>query len=123
MNRPPEKRDARRVILPGPPHLRFHAGGQGFENIPMANLSHGGCLALVPSIQAGVFRSDLVIEDLVILHPGVFANPIKARVAWIMGAKDDTAAVGLQFLEMSSETRISLVSAVDAEIIGRIEER
>ena len=119
MDRPSEKRDARRVILPGPPMLRFHAGGQAFENIPMANLSHGGCLALIPSVQAGFFETDLVMEDLVILHPGVFANPIKARVAWVMGAKDDTAAVGIQFLEMSSETRISLVSAVDAEILGQ----
>lgn len=114
----PDLRDSRRVILQGQPQVRFRAGGQVFDRIPLANISHGGCLAIVPFQEAGALCLDTPVTELVIFHPGMTANPITARVAWTMAhAEGDQVAVGLQFREMSSDTRIALVAVVDSSIL------
>jgi hypothetical protein len=114
----PELRDSRRVILSGQAQVRFQAAGQLFDRIPMANLSHGGCLVMVPFQEAGALCLDTPVSDLMVTYPGMPANPITARVAWTMAhAEGDTVAVGLQFSEMSSDTRIALVALVDTVIL------
>ena len=114
----PELRDSRRVILQGQPQVRFRAAGQLFDRIPMANISHGGCLAIVPFQEAGALCLDTPVTELVIFHPGMTANPISARVAWTMAhAEGDQVAVGLQFREMTRDTRIALVAVVDSSIL------
>lgn len=114
----PEQRDSRRVILPGPAQARFHAADQTFDRVPLSNLSHGGCLLMIPFQEAGALCLDTPVSDLVITTPGMPADPIRARVAWTMAhAEGDTVAVGLQFLEMASPTRIALVALVDAAIL------
>lgn len=114
----PESRDNRRVILQGQPQVRFRAAGHVFDRIPMANLSHGGCLAIVPFQEAGALCLDTPVTELVISHPGMTANPMTARVAWTMAhAEGDQVAVGLQFTEMASDTRIALVAVVDSAIL------
>ena len=113
-----EKRDGRRVILPGQAQLRFKAAGQIFDRIPMANISHGGCLCMIPFQEAGAICLDTPVSELVIFHPGMTANPIAARVAWSMAhAEGDQVAVGLQFLAMGSDTRIALVAVIDSAIL------
>ena len=112
-----EKRDSRRVILQGPAMVRFRAAGQIFDRLPLANLSHGGCLAVVPFEEAGALCIDTPVTELVITYPGMPANPMAARVAWTMAhAEGDHVAVGLQFQEMASDTRIALVALVDSTI-------
>ena len=114
----PELRDSRRVILNGQPQVRFRAAGRLFDRIPLANLSHGGCLAIIPFQEAGALCLDTPVTELVIFHPGMTANPITARVAWTMAhAEGDQVAVGLQFAEMASDTRIALVAVVDSAIL------
>jgi len=114
----PELRDSRRVILQGQPQVRFRAAGRLFDRLPLANLSHGGCLAIVPFQEAGALCLDTPVTELVIFHPGMTANPITARVAWTMAhAEGDQVAVGLQFSEMASDTRIALVAVVDSAIL------
>lgn len=114
----PELRDSRRVILQGQPQARFQAAGQAFDRLPLANLSHGGCLVLVPFQEAGALCLDTPVSDLVLLHPGLTANPITARVAWTMAhAEGDQVAVGLHFRDMASDTRIALVAVVDSAIL------
>lgn len=113
-----ELRDSRRVILDGQPQVRFKAAGQLFDRIPMANISHGGCLVMIPFQEAGALCLDTPVADLVIFHPGMTANPMTARVAWTMAhAEGDQVAVGLQFLEMTRDTRIALVAVVDSSIL------
>jgi hypothetical protein len=114
----PELRDNRRVILQGQPQVRFRAAGQVFDRIPMANLSHGGCLVLVPFQEAGALCLNTPVSELMMFHPGMTANPITARVAWTMAhAEGDQVAVGLQFEDMASDTRIALVAVVDSAIL------
>ena len=114
----PEQRDSRRIILQGPAVVRFHAAGQLFDRIPMANLSHGGCMAMVPFEEAGALGLNTPVKELVISYPGMPANPISARVAWTMAhAEGDQVAVGLQFQEMASATRIALVALVDSVVL------
>ncbi|HET6330753.1 MAG TPA: PilZ domain-containing protein [Holophagaceae bacterium] len=114
----PELRDNRRVILDGQPQVRFRAAGQLFDRIPLANLSHGGCLAIIPFQEAGALCLDTPVTELVIFHPGMTANPITARVAWtIAHAEGDQVAVGLQFNDMAHDTRIALVAVVDSAIL------
>ncbi|HET8900541.1 MAG TPA: PilZ domain-containing protein [Holophagaceae bacterium] len=114
----PELRDSRRVILNGQPQVRFRAAGQIFDRIPLANLSHGGCLAIIPFQEAGALCLDTPVTELVIFHPGMTANPITARVAWTMAhAEGDQVAVGLQFKDMASDTRIALVAVVDSAVL------
>ena len=114
----PEQRDKRRTILPGNPQVRFRAAGQLFDRIPMANISHGGCLAMVPFQEAGALCLDTPVHELVILHPGMTANPIRARVAWTMAhAEGDEVAVGIEFEEMATDTRIALVAVVEAAVL------
>ena len=114
----PELRDNRRVILQGQPQVRFRAAGRLFDRIPMANLSHGGCLAIVPFEEAGALCLDTPVTELVIFHPGMTANPITARVAWTMAhAEGDQVAVGLQFSGMAHDTRIALVAVVDSAVL------
>ncbi len=113
-----EKRDSRRVVLSGNPQVRFRAAGQIFDRIPLANLSHGGCLAMVPFQEAGSLCLNMPITELVLFHPGLTANPITARVAWTMAhAEGDQVAVGLEFQDMAHDTRIALVAVVDAVIL------
>ena len=120
----PEQRDSRRVILPGQALVRFHAAGQSFDRVPMANLSHGGCLTMIPFQDAGALCLDTPVADLVVSYPGMPANPIRARVAWTMAhAEGDTVAVGLQFLEMASDTRIALVALVDSVVLQQVQQR
>lgn len=114
----PELRDSRRVILNGQPQVRFRAAGRIFDRIPLANLSHGGCLAIIPFQEAGALCLDTPVTELVIFHPGMTANPITARVAWTMAhAEGDQVAVGLQFEDMASDTRIALVAVVDSAVL------
>ncbi|HXC17107.1 MAG TPA: PilZ domain-containing protein [Holophagaceae bacterium] len=114
----PELRDSRRVILDGQPQVRFRAAGQLFDRIPLANLSHGGCLVIVPFQAAGALCLGAPVAELVIFHPGMTANPITARVAWTMAhAEGDQVAVGLQFNDMAHDTRIALVAVVDSAIL------
>ena len=114
----PEQRDSRRVILPGPAQARFHAAGQAFDRVPLANLSHGGCLLMIPFQEAGALCLDTPVPELMLTYPGLPADPIRARVAWTMAhAEGDTVAVGLQFLDMASPTRIALVALVDSVIL------
>ena len=91
----PESRDTRRVILSGQPQVRFRAAGQVFDRIPMVNLSHGGCMAMVPFQEAGALCMGTPVTELVISHPGLTANPMTARVAWSMAqAEGNQVAVG-----------------------------
>lgn len=114
----PELRDSRRVILDGQPQVRFQAAGRLFDRIPLANISHGGCLVMIPFEEAGALCLDTPVADLVIFHPGMTANPMTARVAWSMAhSEGDQVAVGLQFLDMTSDTRIALVAVVDSSIL------
>ena len=113
-----EQRDSRRIILKGPALVRFRAAGRLFDRLPLANLSHGGCLAIVPFEEAGALCIDAPVRELMITYPGMPANPIAARVAWTMAhAEGDQVAVGLQFQEMTSDTRIALVALVDAVVL------
>ena len=113
-----EQRDSRRIILKGPAVVRFQAAGQLFDRIPMANLSHGGCMAVVPFQEAGALGLNAPVRELVISYPGMPADPITARVAWTMAhAEGDQVAVGLQFQEMASATRIALVALVDSVVL------
>ncbi|MBS1766710.1 MAG: PilZ domain-containing protein [Acidobacteria bacterium] len=114
----PEQRDSRRVILPGPAQARFRAADQIFDRVPLANLSHGGCLLMLPFQEAGALCLDTPVAELVITYPGMPADPIRARVAWTMAhSEGEAVAVGLQFLEMASPTRIALVALVDAVVL------
>lgn len=120
MDQPLQRRDARRVFLEGEPKLRFQLRGESFDGVPMGNISHGGCLVMLPEERSHAIQTDDIVEGLAILHPGIHPGPIRCRVAWVMGGKlGDTIAVGLQFLEMSSETRITVVAAVDAAILAQ----
>ncbi|HJW10089.1 MAG TPA: PilZ domain-containing protein [Holophagaceae bacterium] len=121
------RRDARRVILPTQATLSFQLGGQRLENLSMANISHGGCLAMIPTtISQGAVKEFLVrgafLPDLRIHYPGIEAAPIVGRVAWSMGSDQETQAIGIQFVEMDSSTRISIVATVDAAIIDQPED-
>lgn len=120
----PEQRDSRRIILSGPAQVRFRAAGQAFDRLPLANLSHGGCLVMIPFETAGALCLDTPVTELVITYPGFPANPISARVAWTMAhAEGDTVAVGVHFQEMASDTRIALVALVDSTILQSAERR
>ena len=113
-----DKRDSRRVILQGPALVRFRAAGQLFDRLPLANISHGGCLAMVPFEAAGALCVNTPVSELMITYPGMPADPVSARVAWTMAhAEGDQVAVGLQFQEMRSDTRIALVALVDSVIL------
>ena len=75
-------------------------------------------MAMVPFQEAGALCMGTPVTELVISHPGLTANPMTARVAWSMAqAEGDQVAVGLQFAEMSSDTRIALVAVVDSAIM------
>ena len=114
----PEQRDSRRIILQGQALVRFRAAGQTFDRLPLANLSHGGCLAIVPFDEAGALCINTPVTELMISYPGMPANPVAARVAWTMAhAEGDRVAIGIQFQEMTSDTRIALVALVDSTII------
>ena len=118
------RREARRVVLPGKARLCFWCGGRPFMLIPLGNISHGGCLGLLPSSEGKLLQPGMAIEDMVILHAGHVIHPIQARVMWCLGDdSNDRVAVGFQFQEMSSATRIALVSTIDGAIIDQVVER
>ena len=108
-------RQFRRVIVGPEFALSFVLGDQSFSRIALANLSEGGCLALVPGDRAGAFVGDDLLEELTILHELLPSHPVEARVAYAFGAGDlELVGIGIQFLSMAPGLRQSLHDFVDS---------
>jgi hypothetical protein len=54
-----------------------------------------------------------LISSLKLLHPALDRRPIRGRVAWRAEAHPHTL-IGVQFLEVSPETRTSIVAFLEA---------
>ena len=110
-----EHRQFRRVFVGPEFTMSFVMEGQSFARIGLANISEGGCLALVPGSQSGGFAIGAALEELTLHHELLPFHPIEARVAYIFGAGElEMMGVGIQFLSMKPSLRQSLLAFVEA---------
>ncbi|HEY3400073.1 MAG TPA: hypothetical protein VGK03_05520 [Geothrix sp.] len=113
MNHLADRRDTRRVITGREFGISFTLKGRPFRDVRIANLSVGGCLALVGAWNAGFFQHGAALGDLVLLHPELPKDPIIATVAFVLGGRtvgqaQEMVGVGIHFLCMEASTREAL---------------
>lgn len=114
------RKDARRLALGPGFTVRFEAGGQALEQLPLLNLSYGGCFCLVPFRDARHFERGVPLANLRLVHPELPQGLIQAQVAYTLGgnvAMDhmEQVGMGVQFLEMEPITRAALQGWLDRE--------
>jgi c-di-GMP-binding flagellar brake protein YcgR len=110
-----DNRQFRRVFVGPEFTLSFVLEGQSFSRIGLANISEGGCLALLPGDRAAGFVVGAELEELTLHHELMPYQPIEAKVAYAFGAGElDLVGVGIQFLSMKSSLRQSIQAFVEA---------
>lgn len=110
-----ENRQFRRVFVGPEFTVSFVLDGQSFARIGLANISEGGCLALVPGERSKPFSIGVDLEEMTLHHELLPYQPIEAKVAYAFGAGDlDLVGVGIQFLSMKTSLRQSLRAFVEA---------
>lgn len=110
-----ENRQFRRVFVGPEFTLSFVLEGRSYSRIGLANISEGGCLALIPGDSSSGFETGTDLEELTLHHELLPYQPIEARVAYAFGAGElEMVGVGIQFLSMKPSLRHSLQAFVDA---------
>jgi c-di-GMP-binding flagellar brake protein YcgR len=101
--------------------VRFCLGGTALERVRIANLSAGGCFAiLVPEYFAQV-REGSILVDFSLEHYGLPSTPITAKVVRVVNGLTEITEndIGLGILFLSTSTKFtervdSYVTAYDA---------
>jgi hypothetical protein len=114
------RKDARRLALGPGFAVRFEGGGQVLENLPMLNLSYGGCFCLVPFREARRFERGVALANLRLMHPDLPQGLIQAQVAYTLGGNValehmEQVGMGVQFLDMEPLTRAAIQGWLDGE--------
>ena len=110
-----ENRQHRRVFVGADFRVSFVLEGESYAGIGVANLSEGGCLALVPGERSKPFHTGVDLEELTLHHELMPHQPVAARVAYTFGAGElDLVGVGIQFLSMKPGMRRSIRDFVEA---------
>ena len=83
---------------------RFQLGNRSYENITVANLGPDGCCMQIPAQSVEGLTELSLLEGLQLTDPGLPAEPVRGRVAWIHG-EDKTRPgfleTGVQFMDAS----------------------
>ncbi len=110
-----ENRLFRRVFVGPEFTVSFVLEGKSFSRIGLANISEGGCLALVPDALSAGLAPGVDLEGLTFHHELLPYHPVEARIAYALGAGElELVGVGIQFLSMKPSLRKSLQDFVDA---------
>jgi c-di-GMP-binding flagellar brake protein YcgR len=113
MEKHPERRDSRRIIV-GPDYsIRFVAKGRVFNNVRLTNLSAGGCFAVVGRGDSAIFTQGTILEQLGLEHPDLKAEGITAEVRYVLGGAGpdsffDFTGLGVQFVSIPTAAKESL---------------
>nr|WP_320132695.1 PilZ domain-containing protein [uncultured Holophaga sp.] len=85
--------------------IRFAIGATSLEHVPLANLSAGGCLALVPAGMASHVRPGLLLMDCLLEHGEMPDAPICSRIMRIEVPNnlDGHFGLGIAFLSTSPD--------------------
>lgn len=120
MNDPLNGRRFPRVNV-GEDHLvRFQVGDAPPSDLPMTNLSAGGCCIKVPSEHAAWAARGTRIDELYLIHPRIPNEPLSAEIRWLLGQAGKTSGfvlVGFSFLDPSPEVETALDRYV-TELLG-----
>jgi c-di-GMP-binding flagellar brake protein YcgR len=113
MEKHPERRDSRRIIV-GPEYsIRFVVKGRVFNNVRLTNLSAGGCFAVVGRGDSAIFAQGTILEQLGLEHPDLEAEGITAEVRYVLGGAGpdsffDFTGLGVQFVSVPATAKESL---------------
>lgn len=95
-------------------HIAFQDAGIPNLGAALLNISPGGCcLRFMGFDLPGDLAPGTLISSLKLLHPALDRRPIRGRVAWRAEAHPHTL-IGVQFLEVSTETRTSIETFLEA---------
>ena len=113
------RKDTRRLALGPGFTIRFQAQGRTLE-VPILNLSYGGCFTLVPFKDARHFDRGVPITELQLLHPDLPKGTFTCQVAYTLGGTAgmghmDQVGMGIQFLEVDPITQRALQAWLDRE--------
>lgn len=119
MNPSIERRDARRLFLSPDYTIGFLLKGHGFREVRITNVSLGGCFAMVPQRDRGLFTQGAILEQLKFEHPDLPQGPITAQVLYAIGAQTEQPGmefigIGIIFVTMSPETHERLSVFLEA---------
>lgn len=115
-----QRKDTRRLALGPGFSLRFETQGRILENLPLLNLSYGGCFCLVPFRDARHFDRGVTLANLQLMHPELPQGLFLAQVAYTLGGnavmdRMEQVGMGVQFTEMDPVSRGALQSWLDRE--------
>lgn len=120
MNAPIDQRDARRIIVGPGFNISFTLKGQAFGEVALANISTGGCYALIEQQEAGLFARGTLLEGLLLLHPDLPKTPITAEVCYVLGcrpgAESELVGIGIHFLSLDNPAQKLLDSWVNVAL-------
>mgnify|MGYP000863016987 CR=1 FL=1 len=114
-----QRKDTRRLALGPGFSIRFTAQGQTLE-VPILNLSYGGCFTLVPFREARRFDRGVPVSDLQLLHPELPKGLLQGLVAYTLGGtagieRMEQVGMGIQFLDVDPITQQALQTWLDRE--------
>ncbi len=89
-------------------HIAFQDTGVPSLGAALLNISPGGCCLRFMKFDLPThLAAGSLISSLKLLHPALDRRPIRGRVAWRAESHPHTL-IGVQFLEVSPETRASI---------------
>lgn len=121
MTQTAERRDKRRIIVGAEHTVSFIVKGHAFHDVPLTNLSAGGCFATLNNRDAGLFVQGTLLEQFAFEHPSLAGPPFTARVAYVLGGGAPSAllrflGLGVELLHMPEATRLRLEALIDRSL-------
>lgn len=101
----PNPRRYRRIPVGEGHTVGFSFNGHALKHIPLANLSAGGCLALIPQDMVPHIRQGYLLLDFVLEHRELSGPPFCSRVVHVVQNPSKTPegqiGLGISFLSTS----------------------
>lgn len=97
-----------RRISVGPEHtVAFRINGVELNHIPIANLSAGGCFAVLPAAMIPTVHRGYLLMDFILEHKALPETPICSRVVHVVPCLSQVAeravGLGIAFLSTSPD--------------------
>src|ERR1035438_9971794 len=100
-------REFRRIPVSHDHTVRFRLGGKVLERVPIANLSAGGCFAILVREHFTNFREGTILVDFTLEHSDLPSTPITAKVVRVVKGlteiTENDIGLGILFLSTSAK--------------------
>ena len=113
---PENARRFQRVSVGPECRVQFVAAKNMYDDLPVQNISLGGCGILIPALAAQLLEKDMLLRELVVNHPKLPCVPLQGRVAFLLGKHnpdpDAVSVVGIEFIDQHPDFKLALESLI-----------